>query len=694
VTEAEAMNPLLAEGLPIPFHRIRAEHVAPAVRAALAAAVREVEEIASGAGERTWESTLGRLDALEERLDRVIHPVAHLLGVMNTPELREAYQEVLPELSAFSARLPLNPGLWAAVREFSESPAARALSGVRRRHLEKSVREFRRAGADLPPEAKARVEAVRVEMSRLQTEFSNNVLDATNAFELVVTDPDDVRGLPPSSLAQARAAAEARGVEGWRFTLHVPSYQPFMEYAENRELRERMHRAYTSRASAAPHDNRPLLARILELRRELAGLLGYRDYAEYRLEESMARTGERALAFEEDLTARTRPYWEREMAELAEFARTELGIPELKPWDTLFAAERMRLARYDLDQEELRPYFPLAGVLAGLFEVARRLFGVRVTEREVPEVWHPDVRFYDVHDEEGRLLGGFYADWFPRETKRQGAWMSGLVTGGPTPEGWLPHLASLAGNLSPPEGGRPALLTHTEVQTVFHEFGHLLHHVLSRVEVRARGGTSVARDWVELPSQIMENWTWEREALDLFARHWETGEPIPEPLFRKMRAARNHMAATFQMRQLSYGTMDLSLHARYDPARDGDAVAYAQEVLSRFAYRPEFARNHFVTGFTHVFSGGYAAAYYSYLWAEVLDSDAFSRFQREGLFNRETGRAFAEAVLARGDSADPGELFREFMGRDPDPAALLRRSLGEGGPGHLEGAAGEAPQGA
>ncbi|HEV2147778.1 MAG TPA: M3 family metallopeptidase [Longimicrobiaceae bacterium] len=691
MTDDEAMNPLLSEGLPIPFHRIRAEHVVPAVREALAAAEREVEAIVAEPGERTWDNTLGRLDAMEERLDHVTHPVSHLLAVMNTPELREAYQEVLPELAAFYARLPLNAGLWAAVRELAASPEAAALTGVRRRHLDKTVREFERAGADLPPEAKARVEAVRVELSRLQTEFSNHVLDATNAFEMVVTDPDDLRGLPPSAVAQARAAAEARGVEGWRFTLHLPSYQPFMEYAENRALRERMYRAYTSRASAEPHDNRPLIARILELRRELAALLGYRDFADYRLEDSMARSGERALDFEEDLTARTRPYWEREMEALAEFAREELGIPELEPWDTLFASERMRRARYDLDQEELRPYFPLEGVLGGLFEVARRLFGVRVTEREVPEVWHPEVRFYDVHDEEGKLLGGFYADWFPRETKRQGAWMSGLVTGGPTEEGWMPHLASLAGNVSPPEGGRPALLTHNEVQTVFHEFGHLLHHVLSRVEVRARGGTSVARDWVELPSQIMENWTWEREALDLFARHWETGEPIPEPLYRKMLAARNHMAATFQMRQLSYGTMDLSLHARYEPARDGDAVAYAQEVLGRFAYRPDFARNHFVAGFTHVFAGGYAAAYYSYLWAEVLDSDAFSRFQREGLFNRETGRAFVEAVLSRGDAADPGELFRDFMGRDPDPAALLRRNLGEGGPGHHEGAAGEAP---
>lgn len=684
------MNPLLSYDRVIPFDRIRPEHVVPAVREALAEAERELEAIASARGEPTWEGTLGRLEEMDVKLDRVVHPVAHLLSVLNTPDLREEYDTILPELSAFYARLPLHEGLWRAVRTYAETPEARALTGTRRRHLEKTLREFVRAGADLPPEKKTRVEAVRVELSRLRTRFSNNALDATNAWELVVTDPAELAGLPESARTQARAAAEARGVEGWRFTLHFPSYQPFMQYAENRELRRDMHEAYMNRAAAGEHDNRPLLARILELRRELASLIGYRDYADYRLEESMVGTGDGALAFEEDLTRRTRPFWEREMEELEAFAQGELGLDCLEPWDTAFVSERLRRARFDLDEEELRPYFPLDRVLEGLFEIARRLFGVRVTERPLEEVWHPQVRFYDVHDEEGERLGGFYADWFPRETKRSGAWMSGLITGGPRAEGWEPHLAALAGNLSPPEGERPALLTHREVQTVFHEFGHLLHHVLSRVEVPSRGGTHVSSDWVELPSQLMENWNWEREALDLFARHWRTGEPIPEELFRKMQAARRFMAATHQMRQLSFGTLDLSMHILYDPARDGDAIAYAQEVMSRFVLRPEFARNHFVTSFTHIFAGGYAAGYYSYLWSEVLDADAFTRFQREGLFDREVGRAFVEAVLSRGDAEDPAELFREFMGRDPDPDALLLRNLGEEGhEGYLAPVGGE-----
>lgn len=668
-------NPLLSGRIPFPFDEIGPEHVVPAVRAALVRATAELEEIVEMEGPRTYENTMYALEAMSERLSRVVRPVSHLTAVMSTPELRQAYETVLPELSAFSARIPLNPGLWAAVRAYAETDEARSLTGVRKRHVEKLVRSFQRAGADLPPERKARVEALRVEMSRLTTEFANHVLDATNAWDLVITDEGDLEGLPGSARAQARAAAQGKGVEGWRFTLQLPSYQPFMQYSARRELRERMYHAYMNRASSGEHDNRPLVRRILELRRELAGILGFRDYADYALEEAMARSGARAVAFEEDLTARTRPVWEREMAAVEAFARDELGLTPLEPWDTAYAVERLRLARYDLDAEALRPYFPLDRVLEGLWELSRRLFGVRVRPRELAEVWHPDVRFYDVFDEGGSLLGSFYVDWFPRESKRGGAWMGGMVTGGPRPEGWKAHLASVVCNVSPPEGGRPALLTHREVKTVFHEFGHLLHHVLSRVEVPALAGTSVPSDWVELPSQIMENWTWERPALDLFARHYETGEPIPQALYEKMLAARTFMGATQQMRQLSFGTLDLDLHVRFDPAADGDPIDRSRQVMAGFAPHPRFADDHFVTSFTHIFSGGYAAGYYSYLWSAVLEADAFSRFQREGLFSRETGRAFVDHVLSQGDAEDPAELFRRFMGRDPDPEALLRRDL-------------------
>jgi len=668
-------NPLLARELPLPFGRITPAHVVPAIRHALAEAEREVEELMAFRGERTYANTLERLEEIEERLARVIRPVTHLVAVMSSPELRAAYEEVLPEYTAFYARLPLDPRLWRAVREYAETNEAKALAGVRARHLDKTLSAFRRAGADLPPERKERVEEIKIELSRLLTDFSNHVLDATNAWDLVLTDEADLAGLPESARAQARMAAEAKGVAGWRFTLLQPSWQPFMQYAERRDLREVMYRAFMSKAAAAPHDNRPIVRRVLALRRELAQLLGYADWADFQLEESMAKSGARAIAFENDLEARTRPYWEREKAQLEAFARDELGLDPLEPWDLSFAIERMRRARYDLDAEALRPYFPLDRVLEGMFETARRLFGVTVRQLPAEEVWHPDVQVWEMC-EEGSVVGSFYTDWHPRESKRAGAWMNGLVVGGPRPEGWEPHLALIAANVSPPEAGRPALLTHREVETVFHEFGHMLHHMLSRVEIPSLAATHVPADWVELPSQIMENWTWERPALDLFARHWQTGEPIPQELYEKMRATRTFMAAHHQMRQLSFGTVDLDLHVAYDPASGEDPVERARRVMGRFEHRPELADDNFIASFSHIFSGGYSAGYYSYMWSEVLDADAFTRFEREGLFNRETGRAFADAVLSRGDDTDPDELFREFMGRDPDPEALLRRNLG------------------
>jgi oligopeptidase A len=667
-------NPLLTRAYRIPFDRIRAEHVVPAVRQALEEAARQVELVA-GTEERTYRATLQALDDALEGLDRVIGPVAHLVSVMNSPELRAAYNQVLPDFSGFYARLPLDERLWSVLREFAATEEAQALEGVRRRHLEKTLREFARAGADLPLALKARVAEIQVEISTLQTRFSDNLLDATNAFELVLTRQEELAGLPERVRAQAAANARARGLEGWRFTLQLPSLQPFLQYAERRELRRAMYEAYMNRASGEDHDNRPLIARILELRRELAGILGYDTFADYRLEESMVKTGEAALGFEEELAALTRSVWAEEVRELEAHAAT-LGLEPLQPWDTAFVAERVRKERFDLDEEQLRPYFPLPSVLEGLFEICNRLFGISVTEREIAQVWHPEVRFYEIHDQEGTHLGSFYTDWFPREEKRGGAWMNALVTGGPDAAGFEPHLGLVCGNFTPPEGERPALLTHREVETTFHEFGHLLHHCLSRVEVKARAGTNVSRDWVELPSQLMENWCWERDALDLFARHFRTGERIPDELFEKLTAARRFMAASAQMRQLSFGTVDLHLHMRYDPERDGDVVGFAQRTMEPFSIRPEFARDHFITGFQHIFSSGYAAGYYSYLWSEVLDADAFTRFREAGLFDRATGEAYVRSILSQGDARDPQELFRQFMGREPDLTALLRRNLG------------------
>ncbi len=671
-------NPLLSTEFRIPFHEIRPEHVVPGVRAALAeaqAAVARIEAAGAGAGATGWDRTIGALDAMEDRLGRVVDIVHHLLAVQDSEALRAAFDEVNPEITEFEASLPTDAALWRVVRAYAESAETATLVGVRRRHLEKTVRAFVRAGADLAPAEKAEVVRLQVELSEATKRFAENVLDSTNAYELVIADPARLAGLPESLLARARSAAEERGVAGWRFTLHAPSYAPFMENALDRELRRGLYTAYSTRATEGASDNRPIIREILSLRLRLARALGYRDWAEYQLEERMAGSGERALAFARDLTERTRVHFRQDIEQLEEEAAA-LGYERLEPWDVAFAKERIRRRRFDLDPEELRPYFSLDAVLGGVFEVARRVFGVHVEQRPNPAVWHPDVLFFDVHDEAGEHIGSFYADLFPRLDKRGGAWMNDLITGGPRPGGFAPHMALVAGNMTPPAPPKPSLLTKDEVETLFHEFGHAMHHLLSRVELPARAGTKVAWDFVELPSQLMENWTWDREALRLFARRFDTGEPMPEELFGRMERARTFMAAYDQMRQLSFATVDLELHMRFDPdAPDADPLAFAERVLAPFAIRPDAVNRDMLASFSHIFSGAYAAGYYSYKWAEVLDADAFTRFEAEGVFNRETGRAYVETILARGDAADPLELFRAFMGRDPDPRALLRRTL-------------------
>ena len=471
--------------------------------------------------------------------------------------------------------------------------------------------------------------------------------------------------------------AEAHGKRGFRFSLQAPSYLPLMTFADAAHLREQAFRARGRLATQAPHENLPLVDRILALRAEKARLLGRKDFADLVLRRRMAKDGATALAFVEDLERRTRPAFERETEELRRFRREEGdGVDRLEPWDLAYWAEKERKARYDLAQEELRPYFALPRVVAGLFEIVKRIYGLDVREVENRETWNDAVRFYELRDERGVHLGSFYADWHPRASKRGGAWMNHLVTGGPRDGGFAPHLGLVCANLTPPLGGKPALLTHDEVQTVFHEFGHLLHHVLSRVPIKTLAGTNVAWDFVELPSQLMENWTWEREALDLFARHHETGAPIPEALHRKMIAARNHRAATQQMRQLSFATVDLDLHVRFDPSRDGTPNERANAVLAKFQPLPPLPGSSLIASFSHLFGSavGYAAGYYSYKWAEVLEADVFERFKEGGVLSRTTGGELVDRLLSQGDARDPLELFVDFVGRPPDPAALLRRS--------------------
>jgi len=671
-------NPLLSQQFQTPFDRITASDVQPAVAKLLAQARARLEGIAGNTEPRDFANTLAALDELTEPLDYGMAVVRHLESVATYPELRAAYNAVQPEVSAFYSSIPLHQGLWAAIQEYAATSQAASLTGERRRFLKKTIENFRRHGAELDPAGKAKLEEMDVELAQLTTKFGENVLDSTNAFELRIRDEAQLAGLPAMAVAVARESAARKGLEGWRFTLQAPDYYAVMTYLDDSAIRRQVYEAYSIRATEGKWDNRPLIGRILELRRRKARLLAFGDFADFVLEDRMAHTGARALEFLEDLKVKTERRFHEENAELLEFRWSLEGsaAPELKPWDIGYYAEKQRAALYAFDEEALRPYFPLERVVAGMFELVSRLYGIRVTGQTGVPAWDPQVRYYQVHDEDGSFLGGFYADWYPRENKRGGAWMDALITGGPSADGFRPHLGLICGNLTPPIGGRPALLTHRESETIFHEFGHLLHHLLSRVGIRTLAGTNVAWDFVELPSQIMENWCWEREALDLFARHWETGDRIPEDLFQKMKRARTFRAANAQMRQLGFGFVDLLLHVRYEPERDGAPVEYTRRIFQDFSPAELPPGHAMIATFTHLFGSpvGYGAGYYSYKWAEVLDADAFTRFRDHGIFSREIGGAFRTNILSCGDSEDPAELYRRFMGREPDPAALLERS--------------------
>lgn len=669
-------NPLLNVGFRIPFDQIRPEHAELAVDTLLSETRERLEHLAR-AGERDYANFMEDLDRLTEQLGTVRVIVHHLNGVVTDPAWQAAERAILPKVTEFYTQLSLHPGLWAALKGFAETDAARALDPVRARHLQLTLDEFRRQGADLPQEQKDRLLEVNTRLAELTNTFSQNVLESTAAYELYVPE-ERLAGVPQRVREATRRAAEEREQDGHRLTLHLPTFEPVLTYADDRELRRELWQAQNTVGTQEGRDNRPHVLEILRLRRERARLLGFHDFADYVLEDRMAGGGERALAFERDLEARIRPFYERENAELEAFYREQAGsdAPTLEAWDVAYWAEKQRQARYAFDEEALRPYFALDNVLSGLFEISKRVFGITVEESQAPG-WHPEVRYYDIRDEDGTHVASFYTDWFPRDTKRSGAWMNALVTGGPRKDGVDPHLGLMCGNMTPPSGDTPALLSVREVETVFHEFGHLLHHAMSTVPVHSLSGTRVAWDFVELPSQIMENWVLEREALDLFARHYQTGERLPEDLYERLVSARNYRAANTAMRQLSFGTVDLELHVEFDPDAPGaDPLRAAREIMARFYPSPlpdDYAR---IAQFGHLFSGpvGYAAGYYSYKWAEVLDADAFSRFATEGLFNRETGRAYVDTILSQGNSKEAAQLYRDFMGRDPDAEALLRRS--------------------
>ena len=682
-----ANQPFLDPTFAVRWTQHTPEQIAPAIEAALSGAQSAIDSIAQrDLAALTYANTFLDLEQATEELNYAWGKVTHLQSVDDSPALRDAHNALLPAVSAFSARIALNPALWLRLKTFAATPAAAALTGIHRRFVDETVEEFRQAGADLPEAQRARLEALQTELAEVTQKYGENVLDATNAWELLVNEEARLRGLPEHAIATAKRSAEAKGLgtpeaPAWRFTLHQPSQEPVMTYADDEILRREVWTAATAVGAQAPHDNAALVQKIIALRDEKARLLGKTHFADLVLARRMAGSGDQALAFIADMHRRAGAAFVRECAELEEFKARQTGAPRavLKAWEVGYWSEKLRQERYDFDDEVLRPYLPMDRVIAGLFDLAGRVFGLRITERPAGsvEVWHPEVKFYDLHDAAGRQLGSFYADWYPREPKRGGAWMGYLVTGGPQPDGSrAPHLGYICGNLTPPAEGKPALLAHDELETIFHEFGHLLHHLLGEVEIKSLNGVNVAWDFVELPSQIMENWCWQRESLDLFARHHETGAPIPAEIFQKMTAAKNFRSACATIRQVQFARMDLLLHMRAPEFATGDIEAQARALVADCMIPTEPAGRTIVKRFGHLFSDpvGYAAGYYSYKWAEVLDADAFTRFQREGVFNAQVGAEFVAHILSQGNSAEPAELYRRFMGRDPDQAALLVRN--------------------
>lgn len=672
-------NPLLSVALPVPFDQVRAADIEPAIDRLLVDAQRRLDAIASAPAEaRNYDATLGALDVATNELDWATGLVSHLEAVLGSSDIRDAYNAVVPKVSAFYSKIVLSEPLYRALAEYAHTADAKGLKDAHARYLEKTLADFRRNGAELDAAGKKRMGEIDVAMSELTLKFAQNVVDATAAFELLLDDPTRLAGLPEGAVASARKSAEDKGKGGWRLTLQAPSYGPVMTFADDRSLREALYRAHVTRAagSVAAQDNRGIIRDVLALRREKANLLGFAHFADLVTEDRMAKTGQAALDFVGMLRARLESAFERENRALEAFAAKNGHQGPLEPWDIAYWAEKQRKALFDFDEETLRPYFPLDRVTRGLFEIAESLYGVRIERDPAARVWHHDVTAWSVTDASGKRLGGFFFDLFPRETKRDGAWMGGVIDRLPGTSLELENVAVVVANVTPPRSAsQPALLNHREVETLFHEFGHMMHHVLSEVPIRSLAGTRVVSDFVELPSMIMENWCWEKEALDRFARHFETGEPIPDAIKERMLKARTYRAANGLMRQLGFSTVDLSLHMTFDPSKDGDVMAFARDVFAPFAPTKLPSEYAMLASFSHLFGSayGYAAGYYSYQWSEVLEADAFGRFRREGILSRRVGESFRDTILSRGDTDDPAVLYRTFLGRDPDVVALLTR---------------------
>ncbi|WP_166831041.1 M3 family metallopeptidase [Thalassoroseus pseudoceratinae] len=691
-TSQAAQNPLLAtSGLP-KYDQIEPSHIAPAADLVLSEAETRLGEIEKNLLP-TWEGCIEPLDANSIRFQWAQSPLGHLLGVKNSPELRDAWEAVRPRYVEYGLRLGQSQPVYEALQAIRDGEEWHQLDGPQQRIVESELRGMKLSGIGLDGAKRERFNEIANELSKLATDFSNHVLDSTKAFALVLTHPEDVEGMPASALeaaadsfnktkedAQAEATAEAGP---WRFTLDIPSYMPFMKHAPKSQLRERMYRAFMTRASEGDTDNTPLIDQILKLRREQAELLGFKTYAEVSLSRKMAPSVSDVEQMFETLCTASYEHGKKELEEVREIAKKNGVKDELNLWDIPYWSERLREQKFQFTDEELRPYFSLERVLDGLFELCHDLFGITVkpADGEAP-VWHSDVRFFHINNEDGEHIASFYLDPYSRpENKQGGAWMDvclGRRRDPVTGELQLP-VAHLVCNSTPPVGEKPSLMTFREVETLFHEFGHGLQHMMTTVDYSdAAGINGVEWDAVELPSQFMENWCYHKPTLLGMTKHWQTGEPLPEELFEKICQARTFQAGLFMLRQLNLGMTDMQLHHQYDPNSDETVFDVQHRVAEKTSLIPPLPEDRFLCAFQHIFAGGYAAGYYSYKWAEVLSADAFSAFEEAGLDNdaaiRETGRRFRDTVLSKGGGQHPMDIFKEFRGREPSPEPLLRHN--------------------
>jgi len=674
-------NPLLTfTDLP-PFKSIKPEHVKPAVEKAIEECRSKIEEVLNGNQCPNWANIIAPIEEVDDRLGRIWSPVSHMNSVMNGEALRDAYESCLPLLSEYGTWVGQHKKLFEAYKAIKASEDFALLSQAQQKTIDDALKEFELSGIGLPLAEQKRYGEISKRMSELGSKFSNHVLDATMGWTKSISNVDDLSGMPDSAILAAKAAAEEKELDGYLLTLDIPSYLPVMTYCDNKELRREIYEAYVTRASdrgpnSGQWDNTEIINELLKLRYEIAKMLGFNNYSEKSLATKMAETPEQVLSFLNDLTSKTKSQGEHEINDLKDFVATTYGVTELDLWDIAYYSEKQKQALFQISDEELRPYFPEEKVVNGLFEVLQRVFGMSVIEREGVDTWHESVRFFDIFDEKKQLRGSFYLDLYAREHKRGGAWMDDCRGRRITEAGKLQTpVAYLTCNFNRPVGDKPALFTHNEVVTLFHETGHGIHHMLTQVDVGAVSGINgVPWDAVELPSQFLENWCWEEEALAFISGHYETNEPLPKDMLDKMLAAKNFQSAMFILRQLEFGLFDFTLHTNYDPEIGPKVLETLAEVKSKVAVLPSLEWNRFSHSFSHIFAGGYSAGYYSYLWAEVLSSDAFSCFEEEGIFNPETGKRFLNNILEMGGSEEPMELFKRFRGREPQIDALLKHS--------------------